>query len=184
VIDKKTVLVLGAGASNPYGFPTGPSLVDAMCKGLGHAQPIMQALAYAKFDGQTIAEFHGRLCKSSFNSIDRFLFRNTQFLEMGKAAIAAALIPYESVGTLSEINDANRDDRWYEYFFQQIDAQWDRLQPGILAILTYNYDRSFEYFLYRSFRNGHGMSDHECRNALARRNQQRPSSGFSAPRRS
>src|SRR6267378_303056 len=95
MIEKRTVLILGAGASMPYGFPSGSGL------------------------RRHIIEYLDELLSADTTSIDVFLERRTEFVEIGKAAIAATLIPLESTRNLFQtwtLPSVLMSQTWYQYF--------------------------------------------------------------------
>ncbi len=117
MIDRQTVLVLGAGASNPYGYPTGIELRKFICErfpsvycGLveqkrGSPSPDADERARVFAEG-----FH----KSSTASIDLFLARNPDFSVFGKKAIAVSVMEAEKRSTFRE-NVPNASHDWYFY---------------------------------------------------------------------
>ncbi|MEO5888149.1 MAG: hypothetical protein ABIQ77_10840 [Anaerolineales bacterium] len=167
MFDDPTVLILGAGASMPYGFPSGRSLLfnitEELQKGLRHIKAGMdpdqspvtyQAVKWFKFSDERIDDFTKALSKMMHPSIDAFLEMYPEYMLIGKVAIAARLIPYE----VPEVITYRRRDtlEWYEYFFNLIRSP-NIIQQGNLSVVTFNYDRSFEYFLYYAFMNSYHM---------------------------
>jgi hypothetical protein len=67
-------------------------------------------------------------------------------VEIGKMAIAGILLAFER-NTLSKLS-ANEQD-WYDYLWNRLASgrNWDDLSFDNLAVVTFNYDRSFEHFL-------------------------------------
>lgn len=92
-------------------------------------------------------------------SVDAFLERRREFLNIGKAAIATALMPYEQEGFLLP---RENEPRWYEYFFTKLDAGPERFEQNQLSIIIFNYDRSLEQFLFLALKNSYGLSDSEA----------------------
>jgi len=155
VIANQTVLVLGAGASAPFGFPTGRSLLLRIGEGL--RQPTsalrvnLEPLGYAEQDLEAL----GRdLALSMQPSVDAFLENRTKFVDMGKAAMSAALIPYERPEALERPGDS---PSWYEYLFAQLAPTLDDFARGMLSIITFNYDRSLEFFLLTALVHSFGL---------------------------
>jgi hypothetical protein len=102
MITVKTIFVLGAGASKPYGFPLGRKLLfeacDCLAKPTGNARNfIMKHCAKTDMD---INVFVNELRRSHISSVDAFLENRPEYLEIGKPAIAVALIPHETFDTL------------------------------------------------------------------------------------
>ena len=92
MIEKRTVLVLGAGASKPYGFPTGRELIREIAAGLKNTgSEVAQLLSAHGHEPSELAKFSDALLDSAQPSVDVFLENRAEYLEAGKAAIAAAL---------------------------------------------------------------------------------------------
>ncbi|MFO6419102.1 hypothetical protein ACLBKS_02740 [Hylemonella sp. W303a] len=141
MIKKKTTLVLGAGSSAPYGFPLGSEL---RLRILDASSDILHA------EGQ-ISEVDFENFKQAFRnsrlySIDAFLAARPEMVEIGKMTIAGILLSFER-DTLSKLS-ANEQD-WYDYLWNRLASgrNWDDLSFDNLAVVTFNYDRSFEHFL-------------------------------------
>ena len=159
MITTPTVLVLGAGASVPYGYPTGAGLTDAIIAKLSHrtSNAVEILLALGVCDRGTILSFANHLRGSTVQSVDAFLENNDEFLDIGKVAIAQALAPLEIEENLIT---APNGGHWYEYLFNQmLDAGFDRFKDNELTIITYNYDRSFEHYLYTAFTHLHSCKE-------------------------
>lgn len=79
MITEPTVLVLGAGASKPYGFPSGKELKDLVCKRLYYdlatefKQP-GKTLMEIGFTKEEIQTFRDALYFSGRSSVDAFLW--------------------------------------------------------------------------------------------------------------
>jgi len=147
MIQKPTVLILGAGASEPYGYPLGAGLVERIVALTSPGPPMAgfrQLLHHHSPLREQVADFHSRLLRSDTGSIDDFLESNPDHRDLGKLCIAAALTVW---GPKSNTLDARR--HWYKYL-------WERLRQGAptsrqfgdnqLRIITYNYERSFERY--------------------------------------
>ena len=149
MIAKPTVLILGAGASADYGFPTGrqlllkiceearpdASLYDFLCNWMAVPRPLIEQFAYA-------------LQNSAAPSVDLFLENRKDFEEIGKLAIAATLIPYEDYKAFLPTNKP----RWYETLFHLM-VEGGRFEDNKLSVITFNYDRSLEAFLFLALQN-------------------------------
>ena len=159
MIKRKTVLVLGAGASAPYGFPSGQKLVDDVCAGLSKPsnQFFTQLEGYG-FDGSKVIAFRDALHKSAQPSIDVFLEHRPEFLELGKTAIAASLIPYEVEDNLFGV-----ERNWYKYLWKHLGPSLlEDVAPSRLSVITFNYDRSLEHFLFTSLKNSFDLTDEKA----------------------
>src|SRR5207245_10187881 len=95
VIHRPTVLVLGAGASKPYGFPTALELLAPVYASVHSDSALKTALGACGFKGDDIAAFCRRLRDSGQYSIDSFIEREPRYLDIGKAAIAFQLLHHE-----------------------------------------------------------------------------------------
>ena len=94
-----TVLVLGAGASTDYGYPTGPELRDRILKGLDHPGSTMhQQLESVGYDEDRARTFRLAFGRHQLPTIDQFLGEHPEFGPIGTVAIACALFPDEEIG--------------------------------------------------------------------------------------
>jgi hypothetical protein len=154
MIRRRTVLILGAGASIPFGFPSGRSLKDEICQGLSGG-PLFQQLKACGLPGSDIQAFGEALRGSGRASVDAFLEHRSDFLVLGKQAIAAALIPYEIEARLF-----GGDHNWYEYLYGRLISSPADIPTAQerLSVITFNYDRSFEHFLCTALRNSFNLS--------------------------
>lgn len=163
MIERDTVLVLGAGASTPYGFPVGSRLVDYVVKNTRKpAYNLYQLLGACGFSGENINEFRTHLDLSMQPSVDAFVETRPEFMDIGKCAIAAGLIPCEKEAMLYR----DTPQHWYRYLFERMGPKLDDFRRSRLAILTFNYDRSFEHFLYLALQHSFNLSDEEYRQFL------------------
>jgi hypothetical protein len=98
------------------------------------------------------------------------LEKRRKFINIGKAAIAASLLPFEADSKTAmfepwECAPHLRDraqEGWYQYFASQLKIGYDNWGRGLLTILTYNYDRSFEHYLFTILRSSCDRSLEEC----------------------
>jgi hypothetical protein len=159
VITKKTCLILGAGASADYGFPSGKELLFRIVHGLGnHDGPLRQWLRSFDFSDDDLTHFQDELLKSNRLSVDAFLEQRWEFVNIGRHAIAISLIPCEMESELIR----KEQERWYEYLWNLMDCRARDFEKNQLAIVTFNYDRSLEYFLFGSARASYGLDEHEA----------------------
>ena len=84
-----TVLILGSGASVPFGFPSGRSLIFNIYKGLSKKDNnFFNILLDCGYDANLISTFRDELYSSMQPSVDSFLEKRGEFVNVGKAAIA------------------------------------------------------------------------------------------------
>lgn len=155
MITKKTVLILGAGASAPYGFPTGQSLLQKICD-IGHGSKLDHFTNDLRFDRRQSIEFFNALWMSGMMSVDAFLEHRPEFLKIGKGAIAFSLIPFEHSEQLFSMKTRGED--WYQHLFNKLSTRFEDLGKNNLSILTYNYDRSLEYYFLTAIKNSYGTT--------------------------
>jgi hypothetical protein len=181
MIREKTVLVLGAGASMPYGYPSGKDLRKRLCE----LELFSGPLSKGWFQEQEIKSFCDSFQRSGMASIDAFLarrgkestFTGRTLGEIGKHGIALALRERQDMNHLFHSHGANpssvdQTDHWYEYL-------WGRICEGVnqkniqdlkltqLSIVTFNYDLSLEYYLIYALANSYGATPVQARDLLS-----------------
>lgn len=159
MLTRRTVLVLGAGASVPFNFPTGLTLSNEIVQGCAqnaHHFELLKTLGH--FLPEEINRFRVAFYLSGKNSIDAFLEHRSEFLKIGKAAIAISLIPYERTDHIFTFSP----DNWLRYVFNQMSTSFDEFGKNPLSIVTFNYDRVVEHFLFTALKHSYGKSDKEC----------------------
>jgi len=162
MINRKTVLVLGAGASKPYGFPTGAELIAEIGTGLQNASNVtFHQLQDAGFDCQQIKKLATELQGSQLYSIDEFLEHRPELVPVGKGAIAGLLLPRELKSNES-LFDLNKSDHWYRHLRNSLRSSFEAFKSNQLRVISFNYDRSFEHYLFESVRSTYGRGPHEC----------------------
>lgn len=148
-------LVLGAGSNCELGFPSGTGLTQYIVDSL-HEHKVSDALHYHlrhKFSDATIKNFREELIKSGCRSVDRFLQYRPEFAEIGKHAIAIAILRFEHESiaggfAADEMPKIYRSsESWYSYLLDRIVEEPDALRRINLKIVTFNYDRSLEFSL-------------------------------------
>jgi hypothetical protein len=165
MISRPTVLILGAGASADYGFPTGAQLLRQICANTEPGNNLFDFLfSDMLLPEPEIRKFSTALNKSQAPSADAFLEYRTEFEKIGKAAIAATLIPYESNDRFVS-SESNRDG-WYSYLFKLM-IQDGRFESNTLSVITFNYDRSLEAFFLLALCNLYGINEQEAEVSLS-----------------
>jgi hypothetical protein len=118
-ITTPTVLILGAGASRPHGFPLGRELRDIVCR-LLEKPGLFIELGHSEMH---VRAFRDELRFSAYRSVDQFLERNEAFLAIGKQAIAAALLPAENEDRL--FSPGAPGEHWYELLVDRMAVDTD-----------------------------------------------------------
>ena len=167
---RETVLVLGAGASAPYGFPTGPALVDDIIARFANQveRMIRRGTLDIRYD-QRAKSFVERLRTADAESIDAFLEHNPQFQEIGKLAIASHILRAESGGDFFDRNPEVRARQWYRYLWKILAKKGiDGFPSWPLKIVTFNYDRSLEQYFHTTLQSMFGVDDEAAGKCIAR----------------
>lgn len=159
MINVKTVFVLGAGASNPFNYPVGSGLYQAVLdnfqKGGSSNAHLINTTRFVQND---IDKFLMALARSGQSSVDAFLERRFEdFLEIGKAAIAIELMLRENEPILWQ------QPNWMINLFGRMSSETlEQFDENEVAFVTFNYDRSLEHFLFVSLINYFGKSVEDC----------------------
>ena len=164
MIKEETVLILGAGASKPFGYPTGFQLLKKICENLsedrirsGKSKEIGEILE-SGYDEEDVLEFSRVLSHSGKTSVDAFLEHRPEFVSIGKYAIAQALIPLETNEGLNFLGEEN----WYRYLFGKLNAPLEDFLNNEISIITFNYDRSLEHYLFTVLKNSYNLNEEKC----------------------
>jgi hypothetical protein len=166
---KETLFVIGAGASVPYGYPTGKQLKQTICdlRFDRNDSEIQHFIAHDSHRWQTYAsvlpilekvgidrgsqiQLANEFMHSGCASIDAFVAGHTgdqQLVTNVKRAIAAILLRCESKAKLFS---PDTNGNWYETVWNRLVGSATKAHEidfSKLKILTFNYDRSFEAYL-------------------------------------
>lgn len=141
---KESVLILGAGASQAYGFPSGIGLRDKICEKLQNPLYPLVLEQYG-FNADEANNFASDLKHSAYASVDAFLEASPGYLQIGRFLIALILLPYERSDRLFPPL-VRAKDHWYEYLINRMDVGGPGWRKNKLTVLTFNYDRSFEHY--------------------------------------
>jgi len=221
MINKETVLVLGAGASMDYGFPSGEGLLQDIVnilkgnlydpgreitvitkcliayiaclyvwdkKNLSKANTGDQDNDY-KAMLECITTFEKRLIRSNAASIDDFIDKlgeeNKELKVIGKILIVFAISWYEKEDELfykhEKVEKGHRyygrslsltscislARGWYNHLWEKIYDNDDISQNlAKLTVISFNYDRSFEQYLFNGIRSMSNRSDQETADCI------------------
>jgi hypothetical protein len=172
MIRRKTLLVLGAGASHPYGLPLGSELTDNLC--LWAFQPpneqsqVAQLVAACGNTLQELIQFCRGFHRSLLPSVDTYLAHCPHLARIGKLLIAY------TIGIQEKDEDRHwfvSKDHWYRHLWNMMREECEdaeRIPNNQLRIITFNYDRSLEYALYRAVRYTFGAADVVAQRILER----------------
>jgi hypothetical protein len=169
MIQDKVVFILGAGASVPFGFPTGAELVRKILSVTKSDVPdrlqgllCEEVCARMGFDRHLMKDLQLTLRHAQVGSIDEFLAQpsHKRFVELGRFLIAAHVLPMENPDRLYEVGEGvNRN--WYQLLWDHLRTHGsiERLiEEARITFVTFNYDRSLEHYLFSVFRH-HFESD-------------------------
>lgn len=187
-IKKSTVLVLGAGASIPFGFPSGETLTENIYEGPGdfggHSllgeyrispsfpndpefrNNYQQIISEDSNFRKKYREFKQALELSGQASVDAFLEGRPDFVDIGKLAIAGVLLNCED--TKRMFGGMAGEKNWYKSLFNKLTEgrSLESFGQNRLAIVTFNYDRSLEQYLFTALKHSYGKTDEECAKAV------------------
>jgi len=161
MITEQTVFIIGAGGSKPFGFPTGQDLREDIC--LNYHNKFLSLLndVTGKWERdielQRVNNFTKSFYQSKNKSIDLFLSRNPDFSTSGKRAITIEIQEAER-NFLNSGMEFLKDD-WYSYLFNRMTEtmirknDFNRFNENKVSFITFNYDRTLEYFLENSLSN-------------------------------
>lgn len=158
MIEEPTVFILGAGASKPYGYPTGDDLRKFLCESYmneifapyiaSHHHPEEYREALVRETNIFIDNFfHALISIDQFVSINR---SNQDYHDFGKLAIASSILYHE---TKSLLPPQVEDGDWFSYLFTHLmqgrtEESDYQISENRISFITFNYDRSLESFFY------------------------------------
>lgn len=187
MLQRKTVLVLGAGSSVEFKLPAGDGLAKSIASRTyfwfddGGQQTNGDADLYRalrnRFSTQNAVLFAGRRISEGLpiaRSIDDYLYNHGHdpvLVTTGKAAIVQSILEAESASSLIDFLSDDRDiskqalishaGTWiYKLFgFLQTGVRLDEIVRIFegLSIINFNYDRCVETFLYHALQRAYGI---------------------------
>jgi hypothetical protein len=138
----QTTLILGAGASAPYKFPTGFELTQKILALEGNIELLIY---FSDQISPLVKQFFQSFRMSTATSIDSFVAKNPRYTEVARTAIAIVLMGMEDHEVFF---NHTINDHWYRYLVNKLcPDSWDAFDPSRLRIVTFNYDVSLEFFL-------------------------------------
>jgi len=169
-----SVFILGAGASAAYGYPTGFELAEEIKNFLRNFlyDPKFASKEKADLNGffnqlvtplSRLEQFYDSLLKASTYSIDKFLENRPDYLDLGKLLIAYMLKKKENDYALFI---KLKHDNWFAELFNRIDANVMNISKNRISFITFNYDRSLEFFLYNLLKSRSTKGDNDILQAF------------------
>lgn len=197
MINEQTVLILGAGSSIDYGFPSGPKLMSEIVylfeSNIRRKRAINVLfklrnfnnynIYYSAHEGERVRRAGNNSISDDFHeidelitaikysgaaSIDDLLHHRDDLVDIGKLAIALSISNYEIKENFlaAASKDKNFEDshNWYAYLWKSLysigrnKAQVNLLNNNKIDIITFNYDRSLEFFLYNAIKALYGAN--------------------------
>lgn len=140
----RRVLIVGAGASRPFGLPTGRQLIDNILKSATNDRSRTYTLLGKRgHSHEDIVSFASSLQIGNWKSIDEMLGHNKKFERIGKDVIAACLLECEACAKLFPPYAPHLN--WYAVLADNLinhQRDWD-----CTTIVTFNYDRTLDEYL-------------------------------------
>lgn len=160
--NKKTVFIVGAGASVPYGYPTATELrndilklkdgirrdyIEALYSLYAHEYRIMSQQHFERDFATFVTDF----AEAGSSTIDKFLIEQTKYYQtLGKYVIAHAILSRENHSSLF-----SNAQNWCHYIWNYITNQNGNdpcaLNPKF-GFITFNYDMSLEILFQKFYR--------------------------------
>lgn len=170
MIKRPTVFVLGAGASVPFGFPTGAELRRRICRELRRGYALFDLVKSTGLAEELIQRVRDEFEASGLWSIDAFVGYRPQYQDVCEAAIASALLPLERPATLTNVGGRNGDSNWYQLLWNELldgASSPADLSSNAVKFITFNYDRSLEQFLLNATCSTFGIDREQAYQALS-----------------
>lgn len=165
-ISEPTVFIVGAGASKPYGLPTGIELTEKIRANHHNLEYALRGQYGTNYEEQcvsTATKFSSELWKSGSRSVDRFLEDRPDLREPGILAIAAELLPAEQKAR----NDFKLSEHWITILFDKMRAKPDQFGcSNNVKFIIFNYDRLIELFLVEMLQFTFGCQASEARDSV------------------
>ena len=165
MITEETVLIVGAGGSMPYGFPSAAKLRADIISHVGINSFHKALVESYKNDSDKIhifdrayEDFRKEFKDSDIPSIDYFINNHPSLNSLGKKAIILNLLEAERGSRFRE-DMQDRSSDWYTILYRKMISSlnskidFQKFCDNKVSIITFNYDRSLEHYLFRSLSN-------------------------------
>jgi hypothetical protein len=161
MLKSRTTLILGAGASAPYGFPIGSELRDDLLR----PDPTFDLkLKEMSRSPKVWADIQDTMHRCQWPSVDDFMRVYTEHTEWMKFAIAYHLNRREY---LKDHQSPQHHDPWYRILLDEVLDDDPKLGDGALSIVTFNYDMSLEAYLAGTLQVRHRIDEEQANAAVA-----------------
>ena len=149
----RTVLILGAGASTPYGYPVGSELLQMI---------VRPGEAYYRDTGGFADAEEALSCIREFraNSLDQIVEVYPNHWSLVRYGIANIMLQLENRP------DLHPQDDWYTWFYDKVLDNDPYLGGGRLSVITFNYDLSFDAHIHTLVKRRHRLSDEQAAERL------------------
>lgn len=159
-----TTLVLGAGASTLMNYPTGAELRAEIIRLVRPEQLAFTVSAGLRRNQGELDRFVLAFAHSQMYSIDAFLARRPEHVDIGKRVIAACLLMREGESNLFLSEPIGH---WYRYLFNALCRDSvDNVSLSKVSVITFNYDRSLEAYLHGSIKATFSVSSEVAANTV------------------
>lgn len=180
----KKLIILGSGSSVDFGFPIGIKLSKDIHELWRHPNDeyINFLLKCLKKDKKNFKSFNqreaavtrtkrlaDRFYYSGADSIDDFLSRGLEDFEtsFGKLTIINHILKKEKESKNKEPSESlfKWEDNWlrllfgHEFRFKTVDELKKKLEQSPIKFITFNYDRSLEFFIFTAIKNYYDPKD-------------------------
>jgi hypothetical protein len=147
MIRKKTVLIVGAGGSIPYGLPSGADLLNSIVGHLRTGDLYSVIYRLTQKDQTHVESVRTRLTNSMTDSIDAFLEKNPDdsfVQDLGKISIAFCL--WSKLKGAKAYQALPQED-WIRFLWnkmQQEARSFEELRANAITLITFNFDMLLE----------------------------------------
>ncbi len=175
MIKEKTLFILGAGASLPYKFPLGSDLKKFICSDK-FGSSFIACLKKEKHElmntNKQQVEYNINVLRKKLKlvpkktTIDYFLSNHPDQRYQGIQAILFSILYYERNSRFNYDSDENEGD-WYSHLIDNMMKDLgeknpiDNIGKNNIEFITFNYDRSLEYYLFNGLNSSFEQATYE-----------------------
>ena len=105
-------------------------------------------------DKYHIEEFQKRFRLSGCYSVDAFVADNPNWTIAASLMVACILLKCEQIDRL--------EGDWYQYLVNELTKRGRDFPPDTFSVVTFNYDRSLEMYLYQAFTNRYELNPRQA----------------------